>query len=95
MRWARGEGRLSRRQGKWLFSWNGRQRPVVEVLEGWWESGEWWSETGSNEERQVMRLALEGGAVVEVSVPLARERQKTLDAPTLWPGPVRLEMWLD
>jgi hypothetical protein len=59
----------------------GRRRLVVVArLERWRESGEWWE---GEEEREVERLLLADGAVVEVS------------GPAHTAGPRRLDTWFD
>lgn len=51
--------------------WNRRRRPVASCLERWRESGEWWEDEA---ERQVERLLLADGAVIEISAPLVDGR---------------------
>lgn len=61
----------------------GRRRlAVAGRLERWRESGEWWE---GEEEREVERLLLSDGAVVEVSGPTR----------TRGAGPHRLDAWFD
>ena len=50
-----------------LIAGQGRSIPVEQCLERWRECGEWWN---GETEREVRRLLLQGGAVVEVSGPL-------------------------
>jgi hypothetical protein len=97
VRWTQAEGRLFRAGGRWHLAWRGTSRPVERVLDAWWEAGEWWEEEDPAvpPERQVLRLSLSGGGVVEVSAPLDGDRRRLLTAPAPWPGPVRLEAWLD
>jgi hypothetical protein len=61
----------------------GRRRLVVAArLERWRESGEWWE---GETEREVERLLLTDGAVVEVSGPADGHGR----------GPHRLDSWFD
>jgi hypothetical protein len=96
MRWTRQEGRLFRTAaGRFRLEWGPRREgaAVAQLLDAWWEAGEWWE--GDLEERQVLRLLLADGRVVEVSAPLTASRREALAGPGIAAGRVRLEAWLD
>lgn len=50
--------------------WNRRTRTVAACLERWRECGEWWE---GEAEREVERILLADGALIEISAPLAAD----------------------
>lgn len=79
--------------GKWYLVWGRNRATIVEWLDTWRESGEWWEQPDYKPaERDAARLLLEGERVVEIS------RDARLEAATgreRWLGPCRIDAWWD